>query len=55
MNRKTQKLQKLVTSAAWLCHIRCPNGIDKKAWDKAIDDLFDANQLIIKINNEVKL
>jgi hypothetical protein len=46
------KLQKLITSATWICKIRCPAGVNNTAWSDAINDLFNANQLIHKINKE---
>lgn len=49
---KIKKLQMLIQSAAWLCSIRCPNGVDKSVWDKSINDLFKANQLIMGMNKD---
>jgi hypothetical protein len=49
MNKKLIELQEKIHSAAWLCVFRPPMGVDKSAWDTAINDLFEANQLIDKI------
>jgi len=50
MNNNHLKLQKLIKSAAWLCNIKAPKGINQESWNKSVDDLFKANQLIQRIN-----
>jgi hypothetical protein len=52
MKKQLLKLEKLINSAAWVCSIRAPKGVNAESWDKSIEDLFAANQLIKKINNK---
>jgi len=52
MNTRELKLTKLIKSAAWLCHLKAPKGVNRESWNKSIDDLFKANQLIQKMNNK---
>lgn len=44
--KKLKSLQEKIHSAAWLCGIRCPIGVNEDLWNQVVSDLYDANQMI---------
>jgi hypothetical protein len=55
MDKKLKLLQEKLNNAVGIAALRCPEGVSVDFWDKAMSDLFDANNLINEMVAKLKL
>jgi hypothetical protein len=55
MDKKLKLLQEKINNAVGIAALSCPYGVSVDFWDKAMSDLFEANNLINEIVAKLKL